>query len=212
MRLNLSDKNSHSLLEIEVTVHPEALRRLFSLRSGGIGPLVRHALLVLLAYLALGFQLALPRFLPELQANPLVLTVAFIALRSGGALLTASAALLAGLLLDVGLEMPLGGNAALLVAVAAAVHLCTRDGGLWPLHHGWLSAALAGLLANALYTVGTLLFLTGGLPVGARLALLPDWVLLGTVLTAVAYAPLLFATLDWLLPAKAPAAPTKTHA
>ncbi|MBO7375730.1 MAG: hypothetical protein J6V01_01400, partial [Clostridia bacterium] len=38
---------------------------------------------------------------------------------------------------------------------------------------------------------------------------LTDWVLLGTVLAAVAYAPLLFATLDWLLPAKAPAAPTK---
>ena len=215
MRLSLSDKQAHSLVEFEVTVHPEAFRRLFSPRSGGLLSLVRHLLLILMVYLALGFQLALPRFLPELQANPLALMLAFVALRSEGALLPAASALLLGLLLDIGLEMPLGGNAALLVAATALVHLCGHAG-LRRLRQAWLAAAISGLLANGLYSLGTLLFLTGGLPAAARLALLPRWVLLGTLLAAVAYAPLLFATADWLLPARTPvrqtAAPQDSHA
>ena len=197
-----SDKQARSLVEFEVTVHPEAFRRLFSLRSGGLLTLLRYALLALMVYLSLGFQLALPRFLPELQANPLVLTLAFIALRSEGALLPAAAALLLGLLLDVGLEMPPGGNAALLVAATAVVHLCAHAGGLRKLPQAWLAAAIAGLLSNGLYSLGAMIFLTGGLPAAARLALIPRCVLLGTLLAAVVYAPLLFATADWLLPAR----------
>ena len=135
-----SKQQAPSLVEFEVTVHPEAFRRLLSPRGGLLG-LFRYALLALMVYLSLGFQLTLPRFLPELQANPLVLMLAFIALRSEDALLPSACAFLMGLLLDIGLEMPLGGNAALLVASTALVHLCGH-GGLRTMRQAWLFSAV----------------------------------------------------------------------
>ena len=210
MLVKISDPNARSLVEIDITFHPEAIRGALASGSGCLGFALRATGFLLLFYLCIGFQLTLPRYLPELWLHPLVILLAYAACRSSLAT-TLALATLGGICLDAGLARLPGPSALLLIAIAATLHGLAKTPS-WPRAHGGLQAILAAAYANLLFVLGNLLFLAGHLPWRTRLALLPAAAGLGTITNALAFAPVLFFCLDAISslgqPRPQPAPPT----
>jgi len=209
----MTGRTSKAFIEVDITFHPEALREALSLRNGAFGRLLRMLSLCLFAYLAIGLQIAMPRYFPELRCNPAPLLVAYCAVRSRGALLPAVLSVAVGLLLESSFGCPLGALAIPLVGIAAALNLASHEvvGRRWRWHPlgGWTTAALCGAFADGLYAFWTTLFLSAGIPWRQRLLLCATDALPGMLLAAVAYAPIAFAIADCLLQPVAPRASAK---
>lgn len=196
MRIQLPNSQDRSLLEVEITLHPEALKHLLFDRHGGLWLILRVFLAALAVYTALGFQTALPQFFPELWLQPLVIILAYLACRSPLPV-ALTAALAAGIALDAELVMPLGAETTVLViTTAAAALLYERLGGMK--QNGGATAIIIGGMTTALYTLAHILFLGGGAPFSPRAALLPAALGIGVLLNAFALAPLIFFCLDRL--------------
>ena len=155
MQVTISDPNARSLVEIDITFHPEAIRGSLASRTGCLGCTLRAAGFMLLFYLAIGFQLTLPRLFPELWLHPLVILLAYTACRTSLAtpLILAT---IGGICLDAGLAKLPGPTSMLLIAIAGTLHGLARAPS-WPQFHGGLQAILAAAFANLLFAIGNLL-------------------------------------------------------
>ena len=69
MKANISNREKCSLVEVEVTFHPEAIREAFVGREGCLWKMMRMGVLILLFLLMLGGELVMPRFFPELPVD-----------------------------------------------------------------------------------------------------------------------------------------------
>ena len=196
MRTELTNRAKQSLIEVEVTLHPEALREAFLGRDGLLWRALRVAVLAVAFLLALGTELALPRFFPELPFRPLLLVVAYLSLHVSLGVSLAIACC-AGLLLDVGCGMLPGAHLLPFVFIVGVLQTL-RSLPMWDALDGWGRAVAAGALANFLMAIYEALFLSIGVPWETwwQTTLLEG--LLGTVLTALAAAPALFFCLDCL--------------
>ena len=195
----MTARSSNALIEVNITFHPEALREALSLRSGAAGRLLRMVSLCLFAYLAIGMQMVMPRFYPELRCNPAPLLVAYCALRSRGALLPSALALAAGLAMDAGAGCRPGAIAIPMVAIAGLLHMVANFFRGWRLLDRWGEAAVGGAIANGVFSLWTICLLADGMPWRHRLYLCAVDTLPGMLLAAVAYAPVAFFVADCLL-------------
>ena len=196
MLANFTNHEKRSLVEVEVTFHPEALREALLGRGGALWKLLRGMALALAFLLALGVELAMPRHFPEVPVRPLLLMVAYMALHASLGVALA-VALVAGWLLDAGGGLLPGAHLLPMVLVAGLLQLL-RNLPSWDELGGWVRAAVAGALATFLMTAYETLGMGVGTPwdVWWRTALREG--LLGTALAGVAAAPALFFLLDWL--------------
>lgn len=184
VQFHLSDSQDRAFFEIEATIHPEVIRNALTSRSGCLWAMLRCVGFLALLYLALGYELAATRYFPEPGFHPVVLLLALSALHAkiGWPL---GLAILCGVLLDAGEALPIGGYACILVTATGAAAIPARLPEFHRLNR-WCKAAVAGVLANLVFTLGQLLFLPG-----YRLADFPYAVCLSTLLAGVAYMPVL---------------------
>lgn len=191
MFFKISDPNARSLIEVEVTLHPGAIRDALTARTGCLWGMVWLAGYLALLYLSLGYELASHRFFPELGFHPVPLMLAYLALR-GGMAVPMALSLVCGLLLDSGWRMPLGVNALILVLSTSAVALVSHEIKGFPWRKGWLASALAGGLGNLIFT------LCREFVIWENLSRILLTVGVSTLLAAVAYMPAISATFDFV--------------
>ncbi len=196
MQFRISDPNARALVEVDVTLHPEALKAALTDRHGCLGTLLRSAAVTAMTYLALGFQLAIHQFYPELWLQPLTVMLTYLACRAPTPCALA-AAFVAGIMLDGYYALPLGANTTAMVVAIGAVTLVNTHP-MWPKHNGGLTAILATTTSTLLFALANTLLIGGGLPWQNRFAILPQLLLTTAVLNAAALAPLLFFFLDKL--------------
>ena len=196
MRTNITNREKQSLLEVEVTLHPEAIREAFLGRDGLLWRALRLASLAVVFLLALGTELALPRFFPEVPIHPLLLMVAYLAIHASFGVALAIACC-AGFLLDVGCGMLPGAHLLPFVLVAGLLQTL-RDLPIWDDLGGWGRAVAAGTVANFLMAIYEAIFQSVGVSWEVWWQTTLREGLLGTVLTALAAAPAFFFCLDCL--------------
>ncbi len=195
MQFKITDPNAHALIEVEITLHPEALRQAITGRRGWIAGWL-HALIILSAlYFAIAFEVTLPRCWLELRFHPLPLVAAYIAWRYGitrGCIAALSAALAYSAWLT--LQLPQQCIITILAAALPAIVLPAL-----PLLRkcGWRSAALIGAIASFVYCSGEL-FVNLPMPAALFFKLFANEVCFAALINAVIYAPLLFVLLDFL--------------
>ncbi|MGN0866441.1 MAG: hypothetical protein ACI4SG_02025 [Oligosphaeraceae bacterium] len=185
--MKLADSQNHALLEVSVTLHPEAIRQSLTGRAGCLWGFLRMAGFLVLLYFFLGWELVAGRFFPELHLHPLPLLLAYLALRAPMGL-PMILAWLAGVLLDCGMALPPGVHALALTLSTGGVAVLAISP-LFPVNpRGWYAAALAGGAAHLLYAL-------------VEIALCGTWsrapgaLGMGTLLAAFGYSP----TLSWIL-------------
>lgn len=150
--MKIRDRKSRALLEVSVTVHPEAIREMLIGRDGFLWRFARFAGFLALLYFSLGFELTSGKYFAELGFHPTVLLLAYLASRSS-LVRSLCAAIICGAILDAGSAAPLGFNALLLTAstgVASLFHNVKREPGEGRF---WITDALSGGCANALYVI-----------------------------------------------------------
>ncbi|MBO4619603.1 MAG: rod shape-determining protein MreD [Victivallales bacterium] len=196
MRTNITNREKQSLVEVEVTLHPEAIREAFLGRDGLLWRALRLAVLAVVFLLVLGTELAMPRFFPEVPVHPLLLMVAYLALHASFGVALAIACC-AGFLLDVGCGMLPGAHLLPFVLVAGLLQTL-REFPLWDDLGGWGRAVAAGTVANFLMAIYEALFLSIGVSWETWWQTILREGLLGTFLAAIAAAPVLFFCLDCL--------------
>ncbi len=189
MLFKVSDPNAHSLVEISITFHGQALSDALTSRSGCLWGLLRTAGFLALLYFALGWELTSHRFFPELALHPAILLLAYLALR-GSLGISLTLALLTGILLDAGAACHPGIHTLPTVLATAAVILL-RNATHFPKEHSWYAAALAGATAHFLYAATLLLTAWNATPQEILHQLVN-----GTLLAAFAFTPTLAFLLD----------------
>lgn len=196
MRANITNREKRSLLEVEVTLHPEAIREACLGRDGCLLQTARLVLLALVFLLALGAELAMPRYFPEVPIRPLLMVVAYLSIHfSLGLALTMACC--AGFLLDAGCGLLPGAHLPPFVLVVGVLQTL-QNLPQWEDLGGWGRAAMSGALANCLLAIYEALFLSIGVPWEVWWQTTLREGLLGTFLSAVATAPVLFFCLDCL--------------
>ena len=189
--MKFSDSQDHSLLEVSVTFHPEAIRQALFGRQGCLLRLLRMTCFLGMLYLAMGWEMCSPRFFPELAFHPLPLLLAFLSLRCPMGL-PMTLALVAGILLDGGTASPLGVHPLALLLSTGAVAILEKSP-LFPQNpRGWHAAALAGGGAHFFYAAACLCLAGNGKDALWQLGA-------GTPLAALGYMPALACFLDALL-------------
>lgn len=196
LRTKITNREKHSLIEVEVTLHPEAIHEALVGRDGCLWKMMRLALLVVVSLLALGTELAMPRYYPEVPLRPLTLLIAYVACHSpmAGGLLVAWCG---GFLLDAGNGMLPGCHVLQMVLMAVVANAMGRLPA-WEKMGGWAKAALVGgcgyFLAVAYEAL--LMFFSPEWSILGRFL----WreLLLGTALAAVSAGPALFFCMDCL--------------
>lgn len=193
MNLQFRDRQQQALVEVEITLHPAALRAALFGRGGLPGRLLRLGAMLVLLFLALGWQLRLPQYFPELHFAPLPLAIAWVTCRCG-ILYGLAAALPSALAAAAWSAMP----AAPVILSAGLAALLTD----WlrffcpPLRPaGWLPAALTGSAAVAAHNLA-LMPLAFSLPWRELAILFAGELLLAPLLNGIILAPLLFALMD----------------
>ncbi len=185
--MKLTDSQNHALLEVSVTLHPQAIRQSLTGRSGCLWGGLRKVGFLLLLYFFLGWELVAGRFFPELHLHPLPLCLAYLALRApmGLPMLLAWGA---GILWDGSVALPLGVHSLTLCLSTGTVAVLASHP-LFPQNpRGWHAAALAGGTAHLLFAL-------------AEIALCGTWkqapgaLGMGTLLAAFGYLP----ALSWIL-------------
>ena len=196
MRHNFTNREKRSLVEVEITLHPEAIRKACLGRDGLLWQVVRMAFLVLVFQLALGAELAMPRYFPEVPIHPLLLVIAYLSIHvSFGVALTA--AWCAGFLLDAGCGLFPGVHLIPFLLIVGLLQTL-RSLPQWEELGGWGRAAVTGASANFLLVVYEVLFLSIGVSWEIWWQTTLREGLLGTFLAAVAAAPVFFFCLDCL--------------
>ena len=197
MKANISNREKRSLVELEITFHPEAIREAFVGREGCLWKMLRLGLMAFFFWLALGGELAMPRFFPELPVHPLTILVAYVAchLPMGYSFLIA---LCGGFLLDAGNGLLPGWHSLGMVLMAASVHALSHLEE-WKELTGWWQAAWAGgggMFVMAFYETIVINYAMGWNSLGWRFLY---EVLLGTLLAVLAMGPILFFGMDCLM-------------
>ncbi len=185
--MKLADSQNHALVEVSVTLHPDAIRESLLGRSGCLWGFLRMAGFLVLLYFSLGWELVAGRFFPELFFHPLVLLLAYLALRCPMGI-PMVLALLAGILWDCGAAVPLGVHPLALILSTGGVALLACGAFFPNPPRGWYAAALAGGTAHLLYALAELT-LCGGWHQA------PGILGMGTLLAAFGYLP----ALSWIL-------------
>ncbi|MBR6471200.1 MAG: rod shape-determining protein MreD [Victivallales bacterium] len=196
MKANLSNREKRSLVEVEVTLHPEVIREAFVGRDGCLWKMLRMAVMAFVFLLALGGELAMPRFFPEVPVRPLTVLVAYWAchLPLGFTLLVAWCS---GFLLDAGSGLLPGWHVLGMGLTAGAVHaLSHREE--WRELGGWGQAALAGGLGTLVAACYDAVVMNYAIGWNAWGWFFLREVLLGGLLAALAAGPVLFFCVDCL--------------
>ena len=190
MHKTVANQNAEALLDLEITFHPEALRKAFLGRGGLLWRFLRLAFGSAVLLLAVGAELAWPRFYSGLPIHPLWLVIAYLGCNSS-LFLSMLAAWSAGFLICAG-------NGTVSITYIIAFMLATgllrilRIMPCWKNRGGWFRAVIAGAATTALIALYEALFLSFGLTWSAWGARLARELLLGTALAAFAAAPALF--------------------
>ena len=158
--------------------------------------MIRLAMLFLVSLLALGAELAMPRYYAEVPLRPLTLLTVYLAchLPMGGGLLVA---LCGGFLLDAGNGMLPGWYAFQMVLVAGFAFMLGRKAA-WERMGGWSKGAVASGCGYFLAMVFEAFMMLFAFRSDAMGRFLLRELLLGTVLAAVAAGPALFFCMDCL--------------
>ena len=189
MICRISDSQKNALVELSLTIHPEAIREMLSSRNGWWLGMLRLAGFLALLYCALGMELALPRLFPELGLHPVVLLLAYLVMRNA-LIWPLILALLCGILLDAGFTVPMGFHPLLLTGaltglVLLAKPLCLTNTA------PWREAALSGAVVTLIFSLGIWAF--SGFA-DRQSALISMGI--GTLLAGLAYMPVLVFLLD----------------
>lgn len=196
MRVKISDPDAHALLEVEVTLHPEAIRQALFSRHGLMDRLLRGGIAVIALYLAAVLEMSLPQYWLELRMRPLPMAVAYVAVRFG-MIRGGIAAMAGGIALSAwcGGSLPL--NCLAMVAGACTPPLLFPE--LPPLaRKGWTGAAFCG--GTATLAAALIQWLAAlPMPPGEAMALLASQAALAAALNAVVYAPVIFFSMDAML-------------
>lgn len=188
MFFKVSDKKSRALIEVDVTIHPSAIREMLTARDGAFMRLMRMIGFVALAYLVIGFEVTSGKCFSEIGFHPAALILAYAAM-GGSVGITMLMSILCGILLDAGFAAPLGMHALLLaLSTGAVAALCGTDGEEQAARP-WTAYALCGACANGIFTFGSMLF-------RGNFHEFPEQVLLSTALAAIAYMPVTAFLLD----------------
>lgn len=181
MFFKVSDRNSHALIEVNVTVHPTAIREMLTARDGAFRGFLRLVVFLALLYLSIGYEVTCGKYFPELGLHPTVLLLTYMAMNCSIGW-TMVLAIICGALLDAGFAAQLGMHALLLAVATGAVAVLFDDDGSERSSYSWKACALCGACANGIFTFGGMLF-------RGNFIEFPEQVLLSTALAATAYMP-----------------------
>ncbi|MCQ2404257.1 MAG: hypothetical protein MJ202_11115 [Lentisphaeria bacterium] len=189
MICRISDSQKNALVEVSLTIHPEAIREMLSSRNGWWLGVLRLAGFQALLYCALGMELALPRLFPELGLHPVVLLLAYLVMRKA-LIWPLLLSLFCGILLDAGFAVPLGFHPLLLSGALTGLVLLAK-----PLRlinaSPWREAALSGAVVTLIFSLGNWAF-CGFADMQGALTTMG----IGTLLAGLAYMPALVFLLD----------------
>ena len=195
MQFKITDPNAHSLIEVEITLHPEALRQALIGRRGWAAGWLHAIIIIVALYFAIAFEITLPRYWLALHLHPLPLVTAYIACRYGstrGGLAAVFAAICyAGY---QALALPHQCAIVILATLLPALLL----GELPALRKcGWRSATFVGALASFIFCIGELCACLP-MPTALFFRLFAREVCLAALLNAIVYAPVFYLILDFL--------------
>jgi cell shape-determining protein MreD len=199
MKFTVRDSRQSALLELDIRFRSDAFRDIFFSRRGIAVSLLRLALFLGVIYFSAVFQVALPRYFPELWFNFAGAAVAYLALRRS-AFASMCAAFICGLILDAGSGVAAGPTSLLLTCAVASVGAVER---LKTLPYPGTAAVIASAAVNLIHVGGMLLFFAGGMSWQQRGIAFLNGGVMGTLLTSLAWAPMLFAFMDLIAPAEA---------
>jgi hypothetical protein len=197
MKFTVNDAGKRALLEVDIRFRGDALKEIIFSRDGVLSAALKSIIFLLIFYFAAAFQNMMPVYFPELWLNFTGAAVAYVSCRRS-LFKALAAAFLCGLMLDAGSGIAPGPSSLLLLAGAAV------SGSMESLkrpHFPGLAAAAAAAIMNLVYVSGMLLCWSGGMPWRLRGMIFLEAGVLGTLLTSFAWAPLLFAFMDFLSPA-----------
>jgi len=190
MKYKAIDRSGSSLLEMEFTFHPQAIRELFIGHDGLLARCAEFLLLLAVIWLVAGLQLSWPQFYLEIPFYPLVMMVAALSVFDCWKSAIA-AAIIGGLMLDSGMMMPMGCNGIFLIIVALIADQLREllPGERWPILQ-LASASGAGALA---YSCSLLIFYGGTIDYLTRIKLFMFRGSLGVLLAACVFGPVIAA-------------------
>ena len=196
MKFSLKDHRQSALFEVEIRFRGDAIKGLLFDRDGGIMPALWNWFILLsLLYFSVTFQSVLPRYFPELWFNFSAAGIAYIACRRS--ILTAMlSAVCCGWLLDTCSGLMPGPNLLMLTlgtSLLFAIPFFTWQG------LPQLRTIVAAGMINLVHTAGMLCCFGGGMPWSQRGILLLEASLFGSLLTALAWTPMVYALMELVI-------------